>query len=151
MVLSCHKWVRGSMVAGAMVSAVAVWHLSPAGAATGGGCSKASGGGFRISSCISAHFENPLSTRIIPDYYVDAVPDLQRAKETCSIVWNLYKDNERLDRGSLGAGSCVPGHVIVQQQPNASGNYYLEVQVFTGTDPGHQNLILKADSPVQFN
>jgi hypothetical protein len=139
------------MVAGAVVAAAALWPLPPANAASGGGCSKASGAGFRISSCISAHFENPLSTRIIPDYYVDEVPDLQKAKETCSIVWNLYKDNKQLDRGSLGAGSCVPGHVIVRQQPNDSGSYYLEIQVLTGTDPRFQRLILKADSPLQFN
>jgi len=135
------------MIGAAIVSVATLWAMPSANAAQGGGCSKISGQGFTITSCISAHFENPRSTRIIPDYYVDAVPNLQ--KQTCSIVPVLYKDNAPF--GISGGGSCVPGHVIIRNQPNQSGNHYLELQVLIGVDNRYQRLILKADSPVQFN
>ena len=147
MLVSCRKWRRGSIIGAAVASVAILWALPSANAAGGGGCSRASGQGFTITSCISAHFENPLSTRIFPDYYVNAIPNLQ--KETCSIVWALYKDLRPL--GLNGGGSCVPGHVVVQYQPTDSGNYFLELQVLIGPDARYQRLILKVDSPVEFN
>jgi hypothetical protein len=142
MVMSCRKWLRGSTIGAATLSVAILWALPSANAASGGGCSRASSQGFRISSCISAHFENPLSTRIIPDYYIDAVPNL--GGDTCYIDWILYKDTQYF-KGDVG--SCITGHVVVPYQPNNSGNYYLKIEVVTKS----KGLILTADSPVQFN
>ena len=72
-----------------MASVGILWGLPSANATSGGGCTKASGQGFTIASCISEHGENRQSIRIIPDYYVDAVPNLQN--KPCRITWSPYQ------------------------------------------------------------
>jgi hypothetical protein len=132
-----------------MASATILWALPSANATSGGGCTKTSGQGFTIASCISEHGENRESIKIIPDY-IDAVPNLQN--KAWRIAWPLIKEEGRRP-GLDGSGACVPGHVILQP-PNDLDNYYLELQVVTHTGPATDNsvwqAILQIDSPVQF-
>ena len=152
MVASCCEWKRGSMIGAAAVSVAILWALPSANAADGGGCTRASSQGFRVTSCMSAHYFD-----LIPDYYIDAVPDPQRGK--CAISWLLFQDNKVIDfnkipnRDFARFGNCVPGHVIVPTPPwwkESKGAYYLEVQVITKSIKGSETIILKADSPVSF-
>jgi hypothetical protein len=146
------KCGRGPIIGAAMISAAMLWALPSANAADGGGCTRASGQGFRITSCISAHYFD-----LIPDYYIDAVPDPQRGK--CAVVWRLFQDKKLMDASRIPNGdfarfgNCVPGHVIVPTPPwwkESKGAYYLEVQVLTKASNGAVSIILKADSPVSF-
>jgi hypothetical protein len=93
-----------------VVMALGFGVLTPASAfaVSGGGCSgHASGGGFTIQACISAH-----GGRVYPDYYVDAVPGV---KNTCSVVWSANQVNG--PSIPSGQNSCSTGHVTVGSWP----------------------------------
>jgi hypothetical protein len=142
MVVFCRKLRRGSTIGAAMVSAAMLWALPSANASSGGGCLKSSAQGFTITSCISAR-----NSTVIPDYFVDAVPDLKG--QPCYIQPVLFVN--KFPKALMGSPqACVPGHQFTIDQPSQSGNYYLEVRVVIGNNL-NRRLILNADSPMEFN
>ena len=141
MVVFCRKLRRGSTIGAAMVSAAMLWALPSANASSGGGCLKSSAQGFTITSCISAH--NPT---VIPDYYLDSIPDLKGQPCYIKPVLFIYAAVPTVRAEPLV--QCIPGHVFITDQPSQPGNYSLDVQVVIGNN---SRVILNAESPIEFN
>jgi len=141
MVVFCPKLRRGSTIGAAMVSAAMLWALPSANASSGGGCLKSSAQGFTVTSCISAH-----DSTVIPDFYVDSVPDLKG--QPCYIQPILFIYTAVTQAFPQPSQTCIPGHMFIDAQPIDPGNYSLDVRVVIGNN---ERVILDAQSPIEFN
>jgi hypothetical protein len=102
---------------------------------SGGGCDAArSGGGFRITACISAR-----NYTVYPDFYLDAVP---ADRSNCTIRAYVYRNGSR---GPQHTYSCAVGHVNVPSY-GGGGTFFLRVYA-----DNYGTTWVRSDSPNLYN